>query len=201
MADSQPANGPAIDTIDHARGDQYRFLAALLAAAPADDMLRGIAGLSGDDSPLGQAMSVLAATAARSNASDVEREFFELFIGVGRGELLPYASFYRTGFLNERPLADVRSDLERLGVARAKGRFEPEDHVAFLFEVMADMAQGGIAVGADRQSAFFARHIVPWAGQFFDDLAIAPSASFYRPVAELGRLFVDIEARAFSLAA
>ncbi len=201
MADSQPGNGSAIDTIDQARGDQYRFLASLLSSAPTDELLRGIAGLSGDGSPLGQAISVLAATAARSKASDVEREFFELFIGVGRGELLPYASFYRTGFLNERPLAEVRSDLERLGVARAKGRFEPEDHVAFLFEVMADMVQGRIAAGVERQSAFFVRHIVPWAGQFFDDLAIAPSAGFYRPVAEVGRLFVDIEARAFSLAA
>lgn len=201
MIDSQPATGPAIEGTDRARGDQYRFLATLLSAAPPQDLLNGIAGLSGDATAFGQAVNALAAAAARTDAPQVEREFFAVFVGVGRGELLPYGSFYQTGFLNERPLAEVRTDLARLGVARAEGRFEPEDHIALLFEVMADMAHGQIAVGPDEQAAFFARHVAPWAGQFFDDLAVAPSARFYRTVAELGRLLVDIEARAFSLAA
>ncbi len=201
MSDSQPVMGSAIDTTDSARGDQYRFVAALLSAAPSADMLRGIAALSGDATVFGQAITALAAAAARTNPQKVEREFFDVFVGVGRGELLPYGSFYQTGFLNERPLADVRGDLGRLGVARAAHRFEPEDHIALLFEVMADMAHGDIVAGADQQAAFFARHIGPWAAQFFDDLAVAPSAAFYRSVAEVGRLLVDIEARAFSLAA
>lgn len=201
MTDSQFGNGPAIDPMDAARGDQYRFVASLLAQAPSEELLGGIAGLSGDVSPLGQAISNLAGTAARVQASEVASEFFELFIGVGRGEVLPYASFYQTGFLNERPLAEVRADLARLGVARAEGRYEPEDHLALLFEVMADLAHGKIQATADQQQAFFRRHIAPWAGQFFDDLAIAPSASFYRPVAEIGRLIIDIETRAFALAA
>ena len=201
MTASQPATGPAIDSIDQARGDQYRFVAGLLAAAPSAAMLRGIAGLAGDATPLGQAITALSATAAATTPDAVAREYFELFVGVGRGELLPYASFYQTGFLNERPLAEVRGDLAALGVARAEGRFEPEDHIALLFEVMADMAQGRVQATPDRQAAFFARHIAPWAAQFFDDLAIAPSAAFYRPVAEIGRLLVDIESRAFALAA
>lgn len=201
MIDSQPATGPAIEGTDRARGDQYRFLATLLSAAPPQDLLNGIAGLSGDATAFGQAVNALASAAAGADAAQLEREFFAVFVGVGRGELLPYGSFYQTGFLNERPLAEVRTDLARLGVARAKGRFEPEDHIALLFEVMADMAHGQIAVGPDEQAAFFARHVAPWAGQFFDDLAVAPSARFYRTVAELGRLLVDIEARAFSLAA
>jgi TorA maturation chaperone TorD len=201
MTDSQSGTGPAIDSIDQARGEQYRFVASLLASAPSESLLRGIAALTGDQTPLGQAFSALAGAAAGTTEQRVEQEFFELFVGVGRGELLPYASFYQTGFLNERPLADVRADLARLGVARAENRFEPEDHIALLFEVMADMAQGRIVAAPDRQAAFFARHIGPWAAQFFDDLAIAPSAGFYRPVAEIGRLLVDIEARAFALAA
>jgi TorA maturation chaperone TorD len=201
MTDSQPGRGPAIDSIDQARGDQYRFIASLMAAAPSEAMLRGVSALAGDAPAFGSAISVLAETAARSDVADVQQEFFDLFIGVGRGELLPYASFYLTGFLNERPLAEVRADLARMGIARAEGRFEPEDHIALLFEVMADLAQGRIAASAQQQQDFFARHIAPWAGQFFDDLAIAPSARFYRPVAEIGRLMVDIEARAFSLAA
>lgn len=201
MTDSQSGNGPAIDATDQSRGDQYRFLATLLSTAPSADLLQGIAGLSGDATAYGQAVSALAVAAGRTTADQVEREFFELFVGVGRGELLPYASFYLTGFLNERPLAEVRADLARLGLARAEGRFEPEDHIALLFQVMADMALGRVAAGPGRQAEFFARHIAPWAGRFFDDLAVAPSASFYRPVAELGHLLVEIEARAFALAA
>lgn len=201
MPDSQSGNGRAIDAIDGSRGDQYRFLARLLASSPSAEMLRGIADLSGGQTAYGRAISALAQTAADTTAVQVDREFFELFVGVGRGELLPYASFYQTGFLNERPLAEVRGDLSRLGVARSERRFEPEDHIALLLEVMADMAHGQIAAGPEREAAFFGRHLAPWAAQFFDDLAIAPSARFYRPVAELGRLFVDIEARGFSLAA
>ena len=179
----------------------YRFVASLLSAAPSQELIEGIGRLEGDRTPLGQAITALAAAARQARAEDVGREFFELFVGVGRGELLPYASFYQTGFLNERPLAEVRGDLARLGVARAEGRFEPEDHIALLFEVMAGLAAGELPADAAAQADFFARHIAPWAAQFFDDLAIAPSASFYRPVAEVGRLLVDIETRAFSLAA
>jgi TorA maturation chaperone TorD len=178
------------------RAQQYGFLARMLAAAPSGETLAEVAAIKGDDTALGQAYGALARTAAATTAKEVEKEFFELFIGVGRGELLPYASFYLTGFLNERPLADLRADLARLGIARAEGRHEPEDHIAMLCEVMAGMARGDI-VGD--QAAFFDRHIAPWAAQFFDDLAIAPSAKFYRPLAEIGRLFVDIEARAFAL--
>ena len=178
------------------RAQHYGFLARMLAAAPSGELLAEVAGIEGDGTVLGQAYDALARTAAATTADEVEREFFQLFIGVGRGELLPYTSFYLTGFLNERPLADLRADLARLGIARAVGRHEPEDHIAFLFEVMAGMARSDIA---GDQAAFFHRHIAPWAAQLFDDLAIAPSAEFYRPLAEIGRLFIDIEIRASAL--
>ena len=181
---------------DCLRAQHYGFLARILAAAPSAEILAEVAGIKGDDTVLGQSYDALARTAAATTAKEVEAEFFELFIGVGRGELLPYTSFYLTGFLNERPLADLRADLARLGIAQAEGRHEPEDHIALLFEVMAGLAHGNIA---GDQAAFFNRHIAPWAAQFFDDLAIAPSARFYRALAEVGRLFVDIEARAFAL--
>lgn len=201
MSDSQPRNGQAIDPLEAARSEQYRFLATMLATSPDQAVLDRVSQLQGDDTPLGQAFNALAQSAKLIDHRTVSREFFELFIGVGRGELLPYASFYQTGFLNERPLAILRDDLARLGVARAAGRHEPEDHIAILLDVMADLIGGDIAVSPDRQAAFFNRHIAPWAGQFFDDLAIAPSAAFYRPLAEIGRLLTDIEARAFALAA
>lgn len=187
------------------RADHWRFLASVLAAPPSEDMLAAIAALSGDDTPLGQAYRALAAAADTADRAAVEREYFELFVGVGRGELLPYGSFYITGFLNERPLADLRRDLAVMGVARADGRHEPEDHVASLSEIMAGLASGAFSAdvlgcGAAGEAGFFARHLQPWVPNFFDDLAVAPSADFYRHVAEIGRLFMQIEIRAFELA-
>lgn len=187
------------------RADHWRFLATILAAPPSADMLSAIAGLSGDETPLGQAYGRLAEAAKAADPKAVEREYFELFIGVGRGELLPYGSFYITGFLNERPLADLRRDLAVMGVERAEGRHEPEDHIASVSEIMAGLASGGFSAdalgcGAAGEAGFFARHLQPWVPAFFSDLAVAPSADFYRHVAEIGRLFTDIEIRAFALA-
>lgn len=202
MTTASPArSGPAEDDADLLRSRQYAFLSRLLGAAPDAALLAQIAGMSGDRSPLGQAYGALAAVAGRTQEAAAAREHFDLFVGVGRGELLPYASFYLTGFLNERPLAELRRDLARLGVARADGRHEPEDHIASVCEVMAGMASGRFAAPALDEAAFFARHVAPWAGAFFDDLAAAPSAAFYRPVAEIGRLFLEIETRAFALGA
>ncbi|HEY0834328.1 MAG TPA: molecular chaperone TorD family protein, partial [Azospirillum sp.] len=131
-----------------------------------------------------------------------EREYNALFIGVVRGELVPYASYYRTGFLNDRPLARVRQDLLTLGIERAPGVAEPEDHVATLCEVMAALIDGTLgASDLDRQKRFFDRHLAPWAGHFFTDLEHAEAARLYRPVGAIGRLFMDIEAEAFGMVA
>jgi len=205
IASTAPA-APARPDHEVLRSQQWALLASLLVAAPDRDALDLLAGLTGDETALGQAYAVLARTAAEADAEDVAREFFELFVGVGRGELLPFASFYITGFLNERPLADLRHDLQLMGVERAEGRFEPEDHIASLSEIMAGLAMGEfdasvLGCGAAGEAGFFARHLAPWVGQFFDDLAVAPSARFYRAVAEVGRIFTDIETRAFELEA
>ena len=89
-------------------------------------------------------------------------EFFELFIGVGRGEILPYASYYLTGFLHERPLALVREDMGKLGIARAERAGEPEDHIAILMDIMANLIRGEFAADGVDEAGFFARHIEPW---------------------------------------
>ncbi|MEO1200345.1 MAG: molecular chaperone TorD family protein [Pseudomonadota bacterium] len=187
------------------RAQQWSFLARVLASPPKSETLEALGAVEGDETALGSAYGVLARTARETTAKDVEHEYFELFVGVGRGELLPYASFYLTGFLNERPLADLRRDLAVMGIERAEGRHEPEDHIATLAEIMAGLAEGSfdasvLGCGSAGEAGFFARHLEPWVTQFFDDLAIAPSARFYRPVAEIGRIFTDIEMRAFELA-
>lgn len=194
------------DDLDHNRAENYATLALLLGEAPSAEALALLAGLTGDGSDLGQAWTALAAAAAGADPAGVAREFFTLFVGVGRGELLPYASFYITGFLHERPLAELRGDLARLGIARQQGDHEPEDRLALICAVMAAYARGdlpgaGAAPDAPDEAAFFARHLAPWAGAFFEDLDHAPAARFYRAVARVGRAFITTEQQAFALAA
>ena len=171
----------------------------LLARAPDAALLERLATLRGDASPLGLAHAALAEAASRTNAERVEREYFDLFIGLGRGELLPYGSYYLTGFLHERPLARLREDLERLGIERAEGQAEPEDHAAILCEIMAGLASRRFpaAAGADRE--LFEQHLAPWIGRFFADLERAEAADFYRRVGTLGRVFIEIETEALAL--
>jgi TorA maturation chaperone TorD len=188
-----------VDEVDAARAQEYSLLAALLARAPDADMLARLARLDGDNSPLGQAHRALGEAAAVADATHVEREYFNLFVGVGRGELLPYASYYLTGFLHERPLARLREHLAQLGIERVEGNSEPEDHAAILCEIMAAIVGGKFPApdGADRQ--LFERHMAPWIGRFFTDLERAAAARFYRGIGTLGRVFIDIEAEAYAL--
>ena len=189
----------AVDEIDAARAEEYALLAALLARAPNETVLKKLAALRGDASPLGIAHIELAEAAGRADADRVEREFFNLFIGVGRGELMPYGSYYLTGFLHERPLARLREDLGKIGIERNDGNVEPEDHAALLCEIMAGLASGRFAAEPGADKHIFDHHLAPWIGRFFADLERAEEANFYRRVGALGRAFIDIEKAAFAL--
>ena len=188
-----------IDEIDVLRGSEYALLAVLMGAAPNADLLSRVAGLRGDATALGMAHLELADAARAADESAVSREYFNLFVGVGRGEFLPYGSWYQTGFLHERPLARVREDLDALGVERDGPSKEPEDHIAILCEVMAGMALGQFEADLDAQARFFERHIEPWAARFFADLEMCSTATFYKSVARVGRTFIELEAEAFKL--
>lgn len=191
----------ATDEIDQARVRQYGLLAVLLSRAPGEDLLDRLADLKVDASPLGLAHAGLADAARRVSIEMVEREYFDLFIGLGRGELMPYGSYYLTGFLHERPLARLRADLTELGIARTEGHAEPEDHIATLCEVMAGLIDGRFPAPAAADQRIFQRHLAPWAGRFFADLERAEAARFYRSVGVVGRTFVEIEMEAFALPA
>jgi len=188
-----------IDETDAARSHEYGLLAVLLMRAPDADLLSRLCALRGDPSPLGLAHMALAEAAEKADPASVEREYFELFIGLGRGEVLPYASYYLTGFLHDRPLARLRDDLQRLGVERAEGNAEPEDHAAILCEIMAGVLDGRFAAPEGTDRALFEKHMKPWIGRFFADLERAEHADFYRHVGALGRLFVQVEMEAFAL--
>jgi TorA maturation chaperone TorD len=193
----RPALEP--DPLRDGRANLHALLGALLSAEPDAALLRRLAGLQGDESPVGQALGALAEAARGTDAAQAGREYHDLFIGLGRGELLPYASYYLTGFLHERPLAELRGDLKRLGIARAAEVPEPEDHIAFLHEAMAGMLRGEMGPGPDEAEPFFARHIRPWAGRFYADLRVAETAGFYRSVGGLGLALMDVELAAAEL--
>jgi len=189
----------AIDDTVVARAQEYALLAALLAGPPDAALLQSLAKLEGDGTALGLAHEALASAAAGNDAAAIAREYFDLFIGVGRGKLLPYGSYYLTGFLHERPLARLCADLVDLGIERVEGRCEPEDHASILCEIMAGLVAGEFAASVERQRHFFDRHLAPWMARFFADLETERAAGFYLPVGAIGRLFIEIETQAFAL--
>ena len=189
----------AVDDTAVARAQEYALLAALLARPPDAALLKGLAKLESDGTPLGLAHRALAGAAVEKDAAAVAREHFDLFIGVGRGEFVPYGSYYLTGFLHERPLARVREDLRALGIERAGISREPEDHIAILLEVMAGLARDDFEAEFAEQARFFERHLKPWAARMFADLEMSPSARFYRAVGRVGRVFMELESEAFTL--
>ncbi|MEO0692748.1 MAG: molecular chaperone TorD family protein [Pseudomonadota bacterium] len=190
-----------IADMDRARADLYNFLGALLAGPPDDMLLAQTAGLTGDETELGQAIGTLARLARVTKPKAAESEFNKLFIGLGRGELLPFASYYLTGFLNEKPLAILRQDMAAKGMQRSETVFEPEDSIASLMEMMAAMIVGRFGTPADvtAQKTFFNKHIGPWAGHFFTDLEEAKTSVFYSPVGTVGKIFIAVEAEAFRM--
>lgn len=189
------------DPVDVERARLFALLGRIMGAAPDARILSQLRQLRPAEGELGETYGLLGAAAAATTPEAAEREYFDLFVGLGRGEILPYASYYITGFLHERPLADLRGDLARLGIERADGIAEPEDHIAFLCETFAGLVAGAFAAGPEEAAPFFTRHIRPWAARMFADLEKAEAAGFYRAVGRLGRLAVEIEAAAADLPA
>jgi TorA maturation chaperone TorD len=190
-------NGFAQALDEPPRVNAWSLLGRLLAGPPREDVLELLSSIdgaeTGGDNLLAAAWEMLSKAASKASPAELEDEYQDLFIGVGRGELMPYGSWYLTGFLMEQPLARLRSELSTLGFARREGVSEPEDHAAALCDVMAMISSGEEAAPIEVQSGFFARHIAPWMGRFFRDMQQAPSARFYRAVGQLGEQFVALE--------
>ncbi|WP_425044117.1 TorD/DmsD family molecular chaperone [Primorskyibacter sp. S87] len=202
MAAAEP-NLMAISEEDRLRADFYNFLGLVLAGPPDQILLDQMAGLGGDDTDLGKAIQSMARVAKVTKPAAAEREFNTLFIGLGRGELLPYASYYLTGFLNEKPLSQLRQDMAARSITRAPNVYEPEDNVASLMEMMAGLIVGrfGTPASLEDQKMFWARHIGPFAVHFFTDLESADSSVLYASVGAAGRIFMEIEREAFRMSA
>jgi TorA maturation chaperone TorD len=186
-----------VDDPDLARAKEYALLAALLRRPPDAQLLADLARLREDPSPLGIAHAALAEAAAVATETSAEREYFNLFVGIGRGELLPYGSYYLSGFLNERPLARLRDDLSGMGIVRAEHESEPEDHASILCEIMAGLIDGRLNGSITATRMLFEKHVAPWMGRFFTDLEQTRSAKLYQPVGTIGRIFMGIEREAY----
>ena len=205
MPDAAAISHHMIAEEDLLRANWYGFVARFLAAPPDQSALSLAEGFDAqsDGSDLGTALGILARLARQTTPQEAEEEYFNLFIGVGRGELMPYGSYYLTGFLNEKPLAHLRRDMARLGISRAEDVKEPEDHIAALCDMMAGLITGSFGAPAtlETQHEFFQRHLSPWAGRFFGDLEKARHAQLYQPVGPIGRLLIDIDRAAFGMEA
>ena len=186
---------------DALRADMYSFLASLLRTEPSDALIQEVSRLEGDGTPIGSACLTLAHLAKNLDNEAIRNEYVSLFIGVGRGEILPFASYYLTGFLNDKPLSNLRADMGSIGVRRADGVKVPEDHIAGLFDVVSGLIRGdyGRAYSASEQATFFRKHIEPWAGLLMEDIERAKSGVFFVPVGTIGRHFLEIERQAFSM--
>ncbi len=199
-----PVTSSALDE-ETARSELYGLLALVYYGPPAPEFIADLRAAA-TDSPapgafLEEPWRALVGVAREMSDAAIAAEFEALFGGVGKPEVYLYGSHYLSGFLNEKPLARLRTDLNQLGLSRDEAMSETEDHIAYLCEVMRYLIAGDdVAVSnLTRQQGFFAAHIQPWSTQLCDTLATHPKARFYAAVAELTRAFMSVEAQGFDI--
>jgi TorA maturation chaperone TorD len=201
-----PAVSSALDE-ETARSELYGLLALVYYAPPASEFIANLRAAATESPAAGgfleEPWRALVGVAREMSDVAIAAEFESLFGGVGKPEVYLYGSHYLSGFLNEKPLARLRTELGQLGLARDESMSETEDHIAYLCEVMRYLIAGDDVAVANltRQQVFFAGHIQPWVHQLCDALATHPKARFYRAVAELTRAFCSVEAQGFDILA
>lgn len=205
MSDPVPQTS-ALDE-ETARAEVYGLLARLYYAPPDAGLLAKLrVAVTEAPAPGGfleEPWRTFVGAARDLQDAEVAREFEDLFGGVGKPDILPYASSHLSGFLNERPLAQLREDLRELGLDRDEAMAETEDHIAYLCEVMRYLIAGDDAAVSNltRQSAFFAHHLQPWVGALCAEIAAHPRARFYGALAAFTQAFFDVEQQGFDLLA
>ncbi|MFM8865231.1 MAG: molecular chaperone [Limnohabitans sp.] len=188
-----------------ARAEMYGLLASLFYQPPGDELLAQLQAAVTEAPQQGgfldEPWSDLVAQARAMTATQIAQEYNALFGGVGKPEVYLYGSHYLSGFLNEKPLVQLRDDLAALGLARDANMPETEDHVAYLMEVMRYLIAGDdVSVcNLTQQSGFFSRHLQPWVSRLCQTLADHPRAVFYARVAALSEAFVSVESQGFDL--
>ena len=190
-----------LDDSDQIRASSYSLLAALLVAPPSEELLSQLQGIEtdkNDSKDIVNAWSTLQLAAQRHSRELIADEYHLLFIGLGRGELVPFASWYLTGFLMEKPLAHLRQRLAELGFEQQEDVHEPEDHAAALCEVMSQLILDE-ETDFETEREFYENFMGNWMSRFFNDLQQTETSGFYRAVGQLGEAILDIENRYFSM--
>lgn len=190
-----------------ARSELYGLLAVLYYAPPTANLLAQLR-VAVTEAPaagafLEEPWRGLVGTARDLDDAVIEAEYDSLFGGIGKPEVYLYGSHFLSGFLNEKPLAKLRTELDALGLTRDDSMSETEDHFAYLCEVMRYLIAGDDVAVANltRQRDFFSTHIQSWVLTMCDDLQKHPKANFYAAVAELTRAFMGVEAQGFDMLA
>jgi len=188
---------------DQARSGTYTVLASLFSDVPSQDLIDYLRHIESPEhntadseslGEMGDAWQRVKSAADKVSLPDLDDEYHALFVGLGRGEIVPYASWHITGFLMDKPLGELRADLRSLGFEADPDRKEPEDHIAAICETMS------ILITADdiesyQQRRFYLQHIHSWAGKFFSELQKAKNADFYQSVGYLGQKFTELESQ------
>jgi TorA maturation chaperone TorD len=190
-----------INNEDQLRADMYSFLANLLRAEPSAELVNQLTKLESDESPIGKSIKTLSKLASSLDLPTIRDEYVRIFIGVGRGEILPFASYYLTGFLKDKPLAKLRNDMKEIGIQLAENVKEPEDHIASLFDMMSGLILGKFSkkFSIGEQKDFFNKHLAPWVDLLMRDIESSRIAVFYSPIGTIGREFMEIERSSFSM--
>ena len=201
MSTQTAENLNIINNEDQLRADMYSFLANLLRAEPSAELVNQLTKLESDESPIGKSIKTLSKLASSLDLPTIRDEYVRIFIGVGRGEILPFASYYLTGFLKDKPLAKLRNDMKEIGIQLAENVKEPEDHIASLFDMMSGLILGKFSkkFSIGEQKDFFKKHLAPWVDLLMRDIESSRIAVFYSPIGTIGREFMEIERSSFSM--
>ena len=190
-----------------ARAEVYGLLAAMYYAPPSPELM-GQLRVAVTEAPaaggfLEEPWRLVVGAARDLSDAEVADEYDALFGGVGKPEVFLFGSHYLSGFLNEKPLAQLRGDLAALGLARDEAMPETEDHVAYVCEVMRYLIAGDDVEVANltQQQKFFNAHVQPWVAQMCDAIEAHPKARFYAALAGFTRAFVSVEAQGFDMLA
>ena len=206
MNADQGATSPELDETDRARADLYALLARLYYRGPDAELLQLIVNAArefgtGSNSPLTRTWKALAEVAANADSAAAQQDYDDLFVGTGRAEVSPYATFYLAETGREKILVRIRDELSAMGLGRKETSHEPEDHFAGLFDVMRHLVECGSTDAAlQDQRRFFGRYLDPSYAAFCRAVETSGHAEFYGPVAVLTRVFLDIESEALQIA-
>ncbi|WP_370261307.1 molecular chaperone [Limnobacter sp.] len=195
-------NDNAIAGEDWARADFYGLLSHLFSGQVTEDFLARFKQIDRNEiditTPLGFEFAELLRAIKGLSAEQINQEFTDNFVGIGKPDILPYGSYYIAGFTNEKPLVNLRDDLSRLGITRDEKIVETEDHISFLCEVMRYLILADDPpLPFSEQRAFFHAHLASWYDDFAADIEAAANTDFYKTVGRLARVFFDVETQSF----